>query len=128
LGGKFLSQVFPNFSCSKQLLRIPLKNIYEITATDIEVIYGLLGFILTFFSLALYAGKDIYLMVKDKFGIDPGQFYALQLFCSFATVLWSFLLFTIYTLCSRIYRYFNRDISLERDRLIEMLAKKDKRG
>lgn len=128
VGGKFLSQVFPQFACPKQLLRIAFKQLIDVGATDIEVIYGFGGFILTFFSLSTYAGNDIYLIVKHNFGIDPGHFSSLSIFCSFATVTWSFSLYMIFILFNRIYRSITRDISSERDKLIDKLSHRNNHG
>lgn len=124
VGGKFLSQVLPQFTGAKQLLRIAVKGIMEVAATDNEVIYGFGGFILTLFIVSVYGGNEVYPLVKSKFGIDPGHFNSLCVFCSFANVVWSFGIFIMNTIFVRIYRLIKGDTSAERDRLLDQIAKK----
>lgn len=90
----------------------------RIKSTDDEVILGFTGFIITLLILAGLRGAAIYELVKNEFGVDPGHFYAVCMFCSFVTVAWSFLMFVLTT-----FRGPKDDsTSTERDRLIDSFA------
>jgi len=124
VSGHFLSQVFRlNRSRNPQFFRIPIPRVIEIRADGDSVLLGFSGFLITLFLVAVLAGKAVYELFKMQFGIDPGQFNALCIFSSLATVLWSSVVFLI----RRGPIKETQELTQEHDRLIEQVtAKKDK--
>lgn len=122
VSGKFLTKPIFFSVNTKQLFKIEI-GILKIQATDEEVILGFAGFIITLFVSAMYGGKDVYELVKGRFGIDPGQFNSLCIFSSFSMVVWSCALFFIIELARHFLSGPREKELIERDKLIEKLRK-----
>jgi hypothetical protein len=76
VSGKLLAKPI-NFTVdSEQSFKISIK-LLNIQATGGEVILGFTGFFITLFGFGTFGGKEIYALVKDNYGIDPGHFNAL---------------------------------------------------
>lgn len=98
--GKFLAKPISFNVTTKQLFRLRFK-VLEIQATGSEVILGFAGFIISLLLMGIFAGRDIYELVKANFGIDPGHFNALCMLASFVTVTWSAFVFLLHLLINR---------------------------
>ena len=121
VSGKLLSQRFKLDVGDAQLLRIPIFGLLVIQAGGAEVILGFSGFLLTLFFLAVLAGKTVYALFCYQFGVDPGQFNALCVFSSFATVVWSVLLYLLTVSRTGVLD----SVKKEHDALIQALSKHD---
>ncbi|MFB2827684.1 hypothetical protein [Aeromonas veronii] len=95
--GWFLAHPISNTIATDQKFVINLIAL-KIQATGSQVILGFAGFIITTLLSGVMAGQWVYTLVKDNFGIDPGQFKSICMFSSFLTVAWSFAFFIIYYL------------------------------
>jgi len=125
ISGKILAKIL-NFPVdSEQVFKIPIK-ILNIEAIGGEVILGFAGFIITLTGMGLIAGQEVYLLVKTNFGIDPGQFNSICMLSSFATVIWTSIIFLISEIFSKTSQSPLSDISAEHLELIKLLADKNK--
>ena len=95
VSGKLLAQRFKLVSNADDIFRIPIRGLFVIEAKNDEVVLGFSGFLLTLFIIAVAAGHIVYDLFKYQFGVDPGQFNSLCVFSSFATVLWTAILYVL---------------------------------
>lgn len=86
VGGRLYSRVFYLGGTSRQLFRIRVPPILDVSATDDEVILGFTGLILCLLFVGLPLGPIAYTLIKRQFGIDPGQFDSLCVFSAFLNV------------------------------------------
>ena len=85
ISGKIVALMINLPVIGEQNFKINL-GILVIEAKHGEVILGFTLFIMFFALIGFFQGENTYLMVKASFGIDPGQFNALCMVSSFATV------------------------------------------
>lgn len=123
VSGKFLAKHLKLQVRSRQQLRIPIPGILLIEATDDEVITGFAGFFATLFLLAIFSGSDARSFLLARFGVDPGgQFDALVVLSSFSTVLWSFVLYLVLRISTRLMsRFGDKDSREEYSKIIDQL-------
>ena len=100
VSGKLLAKPIKFSVDSEQSFKISIK-LLNIQATGGEVILGFTGFFITLFGFGTFGGKEIYNLVKDNYGIDPGHFNSLCMFSSFTTVIWSAAVFLLYYMLSK---------------------------
>ena len=93
VSGKLLASRFRLGSHTRQKFRIPIPGVLNVEASGDEVIFGFVGFFITFLFIGLLGGPRAYEILVRQLGIDPGQFNALCMLSSFATVLWTTVLY-----------------------------------
>ncbi|GAB3411887.1 hypothetical protein [Flindersiella endophytica] len=76
-------------------LGIRLPGLIRLQARGDEVVFGFVALILVLSALGLLSGPAAYAMFVTRFGVDPGQFPALCVLSSFASVVLSTLLWTL---------------------------------
>jgi hypothetical protein len=86
VSGRLYSRVFYLGGTSRQLFRIHVPPVLDVSATDDEVILGFTGLILCLLFVGLPLGPIAYDLIKRQLGIDPGQFDSLCVFSSFLNV------------------------------------------
>lgn len=123
IAGKLLTKPIPFSTSTKQVLKIPLK-IFNLEATDGEVIVGFTAQLITFFFAAVIGGQNIHSIVKTNFGVDPGQFHAIFFFSALLTVIWASVIFLLHH-----FGKFSRSSSFsdngeQHAKIIEALAKR----
>lgn len=123
IGGKLLAQVLKVQFRSTQLFKLSIPRMFTVQASDNEVILGFTGFIITLVAIALPVGPRAYNIFRSQFGIDPGQFNSLCVLSAFADVTWTFALFLLLFLAGKVKSATPDPISVERDKLIDKLAK-----
>lgn len=122
ISGKLLSQPFRLTVGPDEFFTVPIPKILFIRATGSEVIFGFTGFIITLLLLGLLAGPSAYVTFRSRFGLDPGQFNSLCILSSFITVIWSTMIWLVFT---KLHKARRIDLTIqERDRLIEELAQR----
>ena len=94
IAGKLLSQIFTLKVVDKQYFKVPLVMLH-IQATDDEVIWGFIGFIVTLVLFAAFIGETAQIVVKEHFGMTYPPFSSLCLLSAFTTVVWNVLLYGI---------------------------------
>jgi hypothetical protein len=102
VAGILLAKRFKLSGKTRNILRVPIPPVLVLEATGDAVILGFIGFILTLCLLALLDGPDAYLIVKVRFGVDPGQFDALCMLSAFGTVVWAVILTLLLMLLTQI--------------------------
>ena len=122
IGGKLLAQVLKLNVRSTQLFRIAIPRMFEIKATDSEVIMGFTGFIITLVFIAVPAGPKAYNLFRTQFGVDPGHFNSLCVLSSFATVIWTFALYLLLLLTGKLREATPDPIATEHEELIDRLS------
>jgi hypothetical protein len=95
LGGQWLANCLNIPRTPKALFRIPLPGFFTVEARGNEVGLGITGFVLTLLSIALPAGKEAYAIVKERIGVDLGQFNSLCVLSAFITLVWTFLIYLL---------------------------------
>jgi hypothetical protein len=123
ISGKLLAQPLKISIDTDQYFAIPIPKILYLRANGGEVILGFAGFIITLVLTAIIGGQSAYIMFRDRFGIDPGQFNSLCIFSSFMTVIWSVLIWLLTFLLSKAKQSAPDPVAQERDELIIKLAK-----
>ncbi|TKF23246.1 hypothetical protein FCV43_04180 [Vibrio genomosp. F6] len=123
VSGKLLSKPINFGSDSKQVLKIPLK-IFQIEANGGEVILGFACLIIILFTVAMFGGADVYALVKENFGIDPGQFHSICFFSSLVSVIFSTLLFITHYLFTNVWTTSFVDNQSKYESTIERLAER----
>lgn len=123
IAGKLLTKPIPFSTSTKQVLKIPLK-IFNLEATDGEVIVGFAALLITFFFVAMIGGRDVHSIVIMNFGVDPGQFHSIFFFSALLTVIWASVIFLLHH-----FGKFSRsssfsDNSEQHTKIIETLAKR----
>lgn len=127
VSGKLLAKPI-NFTVdSEQSFKVSIK-LLNIQATGGEVILGFTGFFITLFGFGTFGGKEIYSLVKDNYGIDPGHFNSLCMFSSFTTVIWAAAVFLLYYLVSKSSLSSFSSNKKEHENLLDELANKSKGG
>jgi len=91
--GKLLNQRMKLQAGSGQLFRIPVKGVLTIQSTGAEVILGFACYLILMLGIGALVGAHVELWVKQQFGIEPGQFYALGFVTSLGSVALSFAIF-----------------------------------
>lgn len=125
VSGKLLAQVLKIPRQQKQLFQIKIPGVLTVRAQNDEVVIGFALFLCTFFITALIAGRGVYQLFVDRFGIDLGQFTSLCVFCSFQAVLFSSLTLVGTRVLSK-YRQATDSIVKERDAIVESIARQAK--
>ncbi|WP_147137033.1 hypothetical protein [Nocardia ninae] len=116
-------------------LRVRVPGV-RIEITGVDVLLGFLVSLLTFIATALIGGKSAYTLFIERWGVDPGQFYALFIFSAFIALLLSAALFgcvRVATLLQRPHQlareHADRISELERSvKNLERSVKKNKNG
>ncbi|WP_146175133.1 hypothetical protein [Umezawaea tangerina] len=96
VAGKLATQVVRLPGQRGQLFQIKIPALITMRASGQEVTLGFAVFILCLACTGFFAGKGVYHVFVDGFGIDPGQFNVLCVFSAFLSVaLTSFLLVVV---------------------------------
>lgn len=126
ISGIMLAKIIDFSVEAEHVFKVPIK-LLNIEAKGGEVILGFAGFIITLTGIGFFAGQDIYIIVKNDFGVDPGHFNAICMFSSFATVIWTSILLAISSIFSKgDAETSSRHISDKHNELIKFLAMKDR--
>lgn len=123
VSGQFLGQPLKMQLDKDQRFVIPLR-IFRLEAINSQVTLGFAGFIITLLAIGFSGGLRAYIMFRNQFGIDPGQFNSLCILSSFVTVMWSSALWLIVLLINKVKRASPDPVSQKRDELINELWKK----
>ena len=123
VSGKLLAQVLLLRGATKQLFRIHVPPVLDVSASDDEVILGFSSFIICLLLIGLPAGPIAYAILKTQFGIDPGHFNSLCVLSAFVNVL---ITFAVTIIIGQIRRTPTDQTALEHERRIEEIARRDK--
>lgn len=129
VSGKLLARTFRLPRQTGQDFNIRIPGVLRVRARNEEVVLGFALFLSLFFITSVFAGKAVYKLSTESFGVDLGQFTALCVFCSFEAVILTCFLLSITSLNSARLAHKKKDpIVEERDSQVQDIAKRAEGG